>query len=292
MPKITTAKISETDKADILSATERVLIKSNLECFKQMNGIRPGEFSVIVGKQGNGKSSLCKTISFEAAVSGINTLFILSEEKSSVYKKTINNAFVSQARNNADAFLNRIYFDSILDWEPREKNFDFFFSHLEEMINELKTDLIIFDNFTTSFLGSLPISKQGEAIDSLRLLAADYDIAIVGVFHTTKGTDIYSKVLDGEDVRGNATSTNSGSYNFILTTLFRANPPRAFLFVDKARYHKSVNKTYWELNYDVEYDIYTKSRKTDYVDIQVLLKELNNQVNEKRKEYTKNLKGW
>ena len=284
MPKITNGLLTPEEKSEIEYSINKRLIKSNLECFNVTNGIRPSEFSVILGKQGNGKSALCKTIALEAAVSNVNALVILSEEKGSVYKSTLYNAISEASEDIKKKILSRLFFDSMLDWEPREKNMRFFFEHLEETLNNLQTDLIIFDNFTTSFLGQLPIGKQGEAIDQLRLMASKYEIAIVGVFHTEKGTDIYKKVLDGESVRGNATSTNAGSYNYILTTYFRADPVKAILSIDKARYHKEANKTFWELKYDTDTGLYTHATKTTYERVNRGLREISDEMKNKLKE--------
>lgn len=279
-PKIVTGFVTPRDEEEIKTAKEKVLIPSRISAFKSTNGIRPGEFSVIVGQRGNGKSGLCKTIGFEAAVAGVPTLFVLSEEKSAVYKHTFQKAFSSIAKNDPSRFLHRLYFDSMLEWSDSEKNLDFFLEHLEDTINELKTELVIFDNFTTSFIGSMNIATQGSVIDKLRFLASEYDIAIIGVFHTVKGTDIYSKVLDGEDVRGNSTSTNAGSYNYILSTYFRADPVRAVMSIDKARYHPKANKTYWEMIYDHDLDLYTGSKQINYDMIAKMIKDTNDKAKE------------
>lgn len=287
MVKIVNAIMNEDEIAQINSARNEVRIRSNLSCFSVTNGIRPAEFSVIVGKAGNGKSALCKTALYEATISGINSLTILSEETSGVYKETLTRAFKSVTQRNVNQFLERMFFDSMLDWTPQEKNFNFFFAHLEKTINEKEIDLVIFDNFTTSFFGGLSIAKQGEAVDNFRKLASIYDIAIVGVFHTTKGANLYEKVLDGEDVRGNATTTNAGSYNYILSTFFRANPPRAILNLDKARYHTEANKTFWELHFDKELELYTHAKKIDYETVKLIMHD----INEKSKDKIKNITG-
>lgn len=287
MVKIVNAIMSGEEIEQINSARNDVRIRSNLTCFSITQGIRPAEFSVIVGKSGNGKSALCKTVLYEAAISGINSLTILSEETSGVYKETLTRAFKSVTQKNVDQFLERMFFDSMLDWTPNEKNFNFFFAHLEKTINEKEIDLVIFDNFTTSFLGGLSINKQGEAIDNFRRIASTYDMSIIGVFHTTKGANIYEKVLDGEDVRGNATTTNAGSYNYILSTYFRADTPRAILNLDKARYHSEANKTFWELHFDKELEIYTHSKKIDYETVKLIMHD----INEKSKERIKSVNG-
>lgn len=287
MPKIVNAILTDQEIEQINAARNDVRIKSNLACFSVTNGIRPAEFSVFVGKAGNGKSALCKTALYEATISGINSLTILSEETSGVYKETLTRAFKSVTNKNVNQFLERMFFDSMLDWDSSEKNFNFFFAHLEKTINEKEIDLVIFDNFTTSFFGGLSITKQGEAVDNFRRLASIYDIAIVGVFHTTKGANLYEKVLDGEDVRGNATTTNAGSYNYVLSTFFRANPPRAILNLDKARYHKEANKTFWELHFDTDLEIYTHAKKIDYETVKMIM----NDISEKTKERLKSIGG-
>lgn len=277
--------MSKEELAEIDAAISEARFPSSLGFLKATNGIRPGEFSVIVGQRGNGKSALCKTIATECATKLIKCYVVLSEEKSSVYKSTISTAIEKMCNGSGThtRFLETLYFDSILDWSPGEKTMDFFFSHLEEQINELQPEIVLFDNFTTSFLGGLHVSAQGTAIDHFRTLASAYNIGMVGAFHTTKGTDIYSKLIDGEDVRGNSSSTNAGAYNYILTTFFRGDKPRAFVFIDKARYHSLANKTYWELFYDTEFGLYLKDQKIDYNTIMGVLDEINKKAKEKRK---------
>jgi len=124
-PRIVNGILSEDEKVDIETAKNTVRFQSRLKCFQVTSGIRPGEFSVIVGKSGNGKSALCKTIGFEAATSKKNVYFLLSEEKSAIYKATLSKAFMEAAPNHCDKFLSGIYFDSMLDWDNGEKTLNF-----------------------------------------------------------------------------------------------------------------------------------------------------------------------
>lgn len=263
------------DKEQLRTATEEVRFISRLGVFKCTNGIRPGEFSVLVGGSGNGKSTLCKTISIECAISGTKCYHLLSEEKTSVYKGTISEAMENATNGKAEKYLERLLFESMLDWGHEKNNMDYFFSRLEQVINEHLPEMVIFDNFTTSFIGDLPINKQGEAIEKLRKIAAFYDIALIGVFHTAKGSDLYAKILDGDSVRGNASSTNKGSYNYILSTFFRLKKPRAVLFLHKARYHKKFTQTYWELEFDSTLGIYTHAQQIDYETVKNIMDEAN-----------------
>lgn len=219
------------------------------------NGLRPGEFSVLVGQKGNGKSAMLKTFAVHAACGGIKVLHVLSEERSELYKYNQSRFINYIAPKDPSYFLKNLYYDSMLDWPDKLQNVNAFFERLENHVNEFETDLVIFDNFTTAFFDELPIGQQGDAIRRFRAFAKHYDLSVVAAFHTIKGTDFYSKLLTGEDVKGSSTSTNSGSYNYILSTYF-FEKPLAVMFIDKARYHTRANKTYWILKYNEEFGLY------------------------------------
>lgn len=274
--RITSGVMSESDTEEMSSARNTHKFISSLKTFKSTMGIRPNEFSVIVAQSGNGKSTLCKTISTECAIGGKKCYHLLSEEKSSVYKSTIANVFEKMTEGkNTNKYLEKLFFESMLDWDETQLKVGYFFDHLEDVINELCPDMVIFDNFTTSFMNTLPIGVQGDMISRFRKMASAYEIAIVGVFHTAKGTDLYKRVLDGEDVRGNSSTTNAGSYNYVLSTYFRTNPPRAIINIDKARYHPEANKSYYELYYDKELGIYTKDNRVDYDTVKGIIDGVN-----------------
>lgn len=276
MSRVSNGVMTDEDKHQLDMARNEKKFVSKLKIFSSTNGIRPTEFSAIVGPSGNGKSTLCKTISIECAISGKKCYHLLSEEKTSVYKSGIAEALEkASGGKSVDKFLERLSFESMLDWKPNESNLAYFLKYLEKVIDEQDPDMIIFDNFTTSFIGSLNISKQGDAIVELRRMAAFYEVAIIGVFHTAKGTDLYRKVLDGEDVRGNASSTNAGSYNYVISTYFRASPPRVIVNLDKARYHPGANKTLWELYYDKDLGIYIRDEQRKYEDVKNIIEDIN-----------------
>lgn len=209
---------------------------------------------------------MLRTLAVDAIISGIDVYMVLSEEVQSNYKEGIYNYvdyIVDEFEHDKVRIRDRLKLDEMLDeqrWGKKSLNYDFFFDRVEKYIDYYHPDLMIFDNFTTSFFDQLSISKQGEAINDFRYLAKRKDIAIVGAFHTVKGTELYDKLLTGDDVRGNGNSTNSGSYNYILTTYF-FEKTIALMFVDKARYHGHVNKTYWLLNYIADYEVVVEGKK-------------------------------
>jgi archaellum biogenesis ATPase FlaH len=260
------------------AAIDHVVVKSNLECFQLSNGLRPGMLSIFLGPKGNGKSALCKTVSLDCMRSRVKCLHILSEEESSLYKRKIAESAEKYMGDKADELLQYLLFDSMLEWTQGQLTKSGFMKRLQDLINEYLPEVILFDNLTTSFLSSLHISQQGAVIADLRRIAKESETIIVLVAHTAKSSDPYQKMLTGEDVRGTAETTNTSAYNYVLTTFFRLDKPRAFLFVDKARYHPQVNSTYWELFYDQELGIYLKSEKRSYQEVREVMAETSKGV--------------
>lgn len=280
--EVSRGRMTREDIETLEEATKKQVIKSNLSCFNGTMGIRPGEVSVIVGPKGNGKSALCKTISFDCMRSKAKCLHILSEETSAVYKSGVAEVAQKMMPEKADELLDYLYYDSMLDWHDQYLKFSGFMLRFQQLINEFLPDVIIFDNFSTSFFGSIPIGQQANAVSVLRKIASMSGVCVVLVSHTTKGVDIYRQSITGEDIRGNATITNTGSYNYVLSTFFRNSPPRAFLFIDKARYHTHMNQTYWELCFDSDVGIYVKDTKSSYEQLREVMTENNQSINLKK----------
>jgi hypothetical protein len=273
---VVSGRITDEERKEIEVAKTEVRFHSNFNFLKATNGLRPREFIALVGSTGGGKSGICKNLSIDCVVSGHKCYTLLSEEKTSVYKDSVHKALTEAgAGKNVDKFLDKLFYESILDWDKKKMTPEYFLSNLEKKINEIQPELVIFDNFTTSFLEGLSIQKQGDLILDLRRLATDYDIAFFCVFHTAKGTDIYKKLITGEDVRGNAGSTNGGSYVYILTTYFSDEEVRAILTIEKARYHPLAQKTVWELNYNKELQLYVGDRKASRKTILEIMQNCN-----------------
>ena len=268
------------------AAIDRVVLKSNLECFKLSNGLRPGMLSVFIGPKGNGKSALCKTVALDCMASKVKCLHILSEEDSALYKSKIAATAEKYMGARADELLQYLLFDSMLEWSEASLTKSGFMKRLQDLINEHLPDVVMFDNITTSFLSSLHISQQGAVIADLRRIAKESETVFVLVAHTAKNSDPYVRMLTGEDIRGTAETTNTSAYNYVLTTYFRLDKPRAFLYVDKARYHPKVNSTHWELFYDEELGIYIKAEKRSYQDVKDIMAEATkgNSISEMRKK--------
>lgn len=268
--KIEEGTLTEVERLTPSQPTSR--LKSKLKSLDSVGVAPEGVLTTIVGPKGGGKSALVKTIIAEACACHTKTLVILSEESVLNYKRSICDGFEkSVSKPVADLYLKNVFYTSMLNWTKENKNLKSLLSFIENQIHENNFEFIMLDNFTTSFLGGAHVEKQGEAIEAIRDLVSYYEISLILVFHTVKGTNIYHKLVDGEDVRGNATSTNTAGYNYIITTFFRCTPPRSFLHIDKARYHPESNKTYWEMRYDKDCGLFVQDRKSSAQEMEALM---------------------
>lgn len=247
------------------------------------DGLRPGELHSVIAPKGGGKSTFVKTLLCESLQNQKKTYCYLSEEDPELYRLPIVEAFVEAMKQSgshaplqkANCFLSKLLVESELSLERNRKTLDNFFDYLENTIIEHGIEVIFLDNFTTSFLGCLSVNEQGLAVMMLKKLAVKHNIPIILILHTAKGTDIYKQILDGDNVRGNATASNMGSYNYLVITFFRCNPVRVFVIIDKARYHNRSNKQVYELFYDKEIGLFILDQKSSYEEVQKVINEVN-----------------
>lgn len=234
--------------------------KSKLNCFNCHNGLRMGELHVIVGPKGGGKSTFIKTILLDLIVSRKKTFLFLSEEEVEKYVLNIHGVLLKATGDidKTNELMSCLHIESQLNMASELFNPEKFFKRLEHLFYEQVYDCFILDNFTTSFLATTgKIENEAKIASKLKKLASDFVIPVLAVYHTAKTARINEKLLDSDDVRGNATIVNIGSYNYLVSTFFKESPVRAFVTVDKARYHPKANKKVFEMNYDSELGIFT-----------------------------------
>jgi len=232
------------------------VFKSGLKVFRDHNGFIDGEFHTFIGTKGSGKSTWAKTILCDLAYQEKGVFLYISEEKEGKYLNTINKAFrISKSTpEQTKRYLENIIVVGELDREINtEKDF---FDLVEHIVTTCELDIMIFDNFTTSFLSELPISQQSSVLRRLKRLADKLSIPILAFFHTAKLSD--PKRLDGDNIRGSATAINIGSYNYLIAQHKTAMTTRNFVYTEKARYHSKANKKMYEVIYDHDVGLFTK----------------------------------
>lgn len=281
-------KMENDDFDSIEKKKTEIIFNSRLGFLKATNGLRPGELHTLLAPAGSGKSTLIKTIVSECILNRVKVYTQLSEEPVDLYKHGIAKTFykISKNRTTADEFLTFSTYDSLLTWHVDLLNVNDFFEYIQLRITNYSPKVFIFDNYTTSFLSSLTPEKQESVIMRFKKLADQTGVALIIVCHTAKGVANTGKILSGEDVRGNSSLTNVGSYNYVLQSFFDTSSVRSFLIIDKARYHSAAQKTAWELEFDTESEIFIGDQKTDRKSIQAFI----NLQKEEIKDLEKKLK--
>lgn len=233
-------------------------------------GMRKAELSTVLSPNGSGKSTLVRSIIVEMLMAEKKVYTYLSEEVSEKYVLDLYQYFLVLLKSDfaaADAVMRNLFTESAFEGKK--------FSRIDPLIESIRQgiqtemiDAIFIDNFTASFMGSAPIAQQGDAIMKLKGLAIEFDIPVVLVVHTVKNFDVYSSVMTSDNVRGNATTANVGSYNYCMSTFWRGERPRSFVSVDKARYHGEAQKRFYELGFDKDLKIFTSDKEVTFKEFQ------------------------
>lgn len=248
------------DDDEFLESTKALTdvdFKSNLKVFMDHDGFRCGEIHTFIGTKGSGKSTWCKTIIAEMVAQGKNVFLYISEEEISKYTNPLNRFFRlhTKSADQVGKLLNKVITVSEMDDSSicEEKEF---FSRLEATILECNINVLIFDNFTTSFLSELYISNQSNSLRRFKQIAMKYNIPVIIFFHTSKNYN--SRLLNGDNVRGSATAVNIGSYNYVMHQNVIDNKIKNFVYTEKARYHNKANKSVYEVLYDQSAGVFTR----------------------------------
>jgi len=245
--KLRSGYLEQSEFNEAINDHKETRFKSQLKCFTDHNGFRSGEIHAFIAPKGGGKSTLSRTIVSELLYSDHNILLYLSEEEAQKYLMEINSnvrQIYGADHERATKILDKLKVVSELDLKIT--NEDQWLRDIKFIIEEECIDIIVLDNFTTSFLGELFVSKQSQILRNLKKLAAKQDVPILIFFHTAKGAA--QKLFGGDDVRGSATAVNLGSYNYILFYFRSIN--ECFLWTEKSRYHRRANGQVYQLQFD------------------------------------------
>jgi hypothetical protein len=265
---IRTAYLDDDEFREASNSIYNCNFKSGLTVFSDHNGFIDGELHTFIGTKGSGKSTWSKTILCELAWLEKGVMLYISEERKDKYLQAVNKVFRLSKANPDDVkrYLENIIVVSEID--EKIKNEEQFFELTNRIISECDINILLIDNFTTSFMSELPINQQSSILRRIKAMADQLSIPIVMFFHTAKLSD--PKRLDGDNVRGSATAINIGSYNYLISQYKNNTSLRNFVYTEKARYHSKANKNMYEVFYNQDLGIFTKSEKidlSDYVDI-------------------------
>ena len=267
----------EIDKIDSKFNTKHFY--SRMSFLSDHNGLRKGELSTLTGTYGSSKSTLTRTIIAELAMAHKKVFVFLSEESSSIYNFPLSNAMTNMADlNYANKSLKNVSYLSQTEMNQNDKNLNHLLSCFADMAKFHSVEVFIIDNFTTSFLGDSTISEQARASELLKKFAIQFDVVVLVILHTKKNTDVYTNFLTGDDVRGNQTIINMSSYSYMLTLFSIGNDKRAFIHVDKARYHKKSHKKFYELCFDSDIEMYVADTLSSKINMKGIMNRIKKEM--------------
>lgn len=260
-------RLTQESKKEIIDDLKTTHFHSRLKCFSDHYGLRKGELHAIVGPKGGGKSTFIKTILLDLIASRKKIFLQLSEESVQKYVLILHNIFEKTlgSGDKANEVMKNLHIESELEMDLKLKNPTAYFKRLDALMHEGLYDVFLFDNFTTSFLSNTgKFEIESNAGNMFKALADKFSIPVLVVYHTAKTARVNEKLLDADDVRGSANAVNISSYTYLVTTFFNEKPTRAFITVDKARYHQKSNKARYEMNYDTELGVFTGDMVSSY----------------------------
>lgn len=246
--------------------------KSNFNFLKAHKGFTDGEMHLLIAPKGAGKSSLMRSIIFEIIRSN-KVMIYLSEETRESYLSSINEAYYLATNGNMpEKFLNNINCICEIDLPMQIKKEDIFFLKLREEIERTKSEILIFDNFTTSWMSGL-VGKEKTYLEIMKKQAVKLKIPYLLIAHTSKNSNIKNGYFTGDDVRGNHAISNIASYLYTITRVNNS-PIRTFLYLEKARGHFDIGgDRFFELEYDKKTGFYRGDKEVTREDV---LKEISN----------------
>ena len=258
---------------------------SVLRTFSDHYGLRRGELHMMIAPSGGGKSSFSRSLIFEL-LKCARVFLYLSEEPRESYVKDVNLAYIEAVKDSQKkdhtVFLNRLKVMSELDMKKEDQHI--FFEILKDEFLDHKSEVLIFDNITTSFLATLGITEEARTIMFFKKLANELDIPIVIFIHTQKGTSIAKGAFSAENIRGNATTALMGSYIYVLTLIKLEKKARFFVDVNKARYHMKSNGSIYELIFDESIKLFTRDLKSTRRELAEAIYEYNEEASGKSKK--------
>lgn len=233
-------------------------------------GLRPGCIHIILGTTGSGKSTLVTSMLEEMLYAKKRVLFYLTEESTKDVETKLSYGFL-----DFDQDLFGIFTEvDLLKRCDGKKETRGFISQLEMAIDEMKPDILVFDNFTTSSFGDQNKNSPEVAL-ALKQLVQEKNIPLLLVAHT--GSSIKDGMFfDSSCVRGFRTITNIAEYVYCYLRLreevMGEGRTANFIFTDKSRNHSEASRSTYKLFFDGTKKIFTSDQKASYGDLKKLIK--------------------
>jgi len=200
--------ITKTERATLKAENEIIEFKTHLNFLRQHDGFRPGQLHLLLGSTSSGKSTLVRSIlvDFISSNPDQGVFLYLTEETKHSFR-------TAMAYDDHGMDLTNLEVYSEQDSEASAEKLLFM---LDEAAKS-GTRFLIMDNITTcEFYNDRSYDKQSWLVKELKKNLQRNHISCLCIAHTATGAQASSKLIDGDDIRGNRSISNLAEYLYAL----------------------------------------------------------------------------
>jgi len=258
---------------ELMAQSDKTYYKSRFRFIKSHNGYRPGNFHLLIGTSGGGKSTVVRSLLVDLLPSIKKRILVwLSEE---THQEFIREFGRSGIYNYGKELKNKIDFYSEQESSetmPQMKQ------RIKSLLENEDYEFIIFDNLTTSrlYMDRRP-NEQAEFSLWLKAICQNSDTAALLVAHTgAEISDNMNRFINANDIRGAKSIVNLSQFIYILQRFINeAGEIFQMLRLDKNRGQDAQEKLFL-LEYDRSMVLYQNDRILSYDMLKEIFKNRRN----------------
>ena len=251
---------SETYAKTLDEYAKSTVYSSEIAFLATHNGFRPSCMHLFIGTSGGGKSTLFKTMFFDAyknmrAAERIG-IWYSEESRNDLIAQFANHPMVAKvSRDKKTMFYS--------ETDNEDKGPRLFMMQLEEMFKKCK--IIFFDNLTTSRLyEGKSVGEQQAFAQKLKALAKKYDVALVVMAHAdSKFGSNSNRAMEQNDIRGPKTICNLAEYLYTVQMFIAGVEKNSFLMIKKHR-GTDIDHSIFMFTYEPTMRIYSEIKAVPF----------------------------
>ena len=266
---------------NLLKERDKVHWYSDYHFLNEHKGHRPGALHLYLGVAHGGKSTLMRSLLIDALKKcdkDKKILVWLSEETENDFLIEFTMGLKGYSKEDCKVLLSKLLIHSEMNFSKIFKRDDIKtkYEYFKEAILNEKTDLVFFDNLTTSeFYMDRSIEDQSYFIRDLKEVVAEACKPLVMVAHT--GADITEnshRLISMNDIRGCKSVINIVQHCYILQRFQLNDHYYPTLRITKHRGQSVENKMFY-LFFDKEKNLYIKDKCINFLELRDNFKKRN-----------------
>ena len=251
-------EVTELERCRLIEESETVYINSKFEFLKEIKGIRPEKFHLILSTTGAGKSTLIKSLLRELLTKVKVHLWLTEESIKDLNLSIARGAFT-------ELMLKNLTVDSEESDELKPIKGRALLDYFENRVRETKAHVVLLDNISTSsfYMNERP-DAQGEIAKRIKFIGQSTGAAMVVVTHTD-GTlnEVNQNLISENNVRGGKTISNLAEFMFAIQRLKVKEDIFTFVRILKCR-SLSIDNRIFQMAYEKNTGLYGKDFTVDW----------------------------